>query len=221
MCATALCVEMVPRGQAADLPPADQRVLTPHMVSWQTFGLEMSVLAGHVEGRCIAAVQLRAKRQPPALVQLRICLQHSSALCCQGAELKALSASRQHRQLNPKWSRWDRRSPPQPSMCPTKPYFPVPDTQCQISLRDRSRKSEKQESIICASCRRIRRPAQCVSEANSRVRSKCMMSDSGSRLAQPKGCEPASPLEQLHPTQGPLAIVPSGLMCCQKPEIVS
>lgn len=90
-----------------------------------------------------------------------------------------------------------------------------------LSLRDRSRKSEKQESIICASCRRIRRPAQCVSEANSRVRSKCMMSDSGSRLAQPKGCEPASPLEQLHPTQGPLAIVPSGLMCCQKPEIVS
>lgn len=76
--ATALCTELVPRGQAVDLPPADQRGseatgTTLYAVPRQTFGLEMSALTGHVERRCIAVVQLKGKETSP---------QHS---CCSGS----------------------------------------------------------------------------------------------------------------------------------------
>lgn len=144
--ATALCTELVPRGQAVDLPPADQRGseatgTTLYAVPRQTFGLEMSALTGHVEWRCIAVVQLKGKETSPsthAAQDLPATQLSTVLLGCQGAELKALSASQQHGQLNPKWSRWDRRSLSQPSMCPTKPYSPVRDTACQVSLSETS-----------------------------------------------------------------------------------
>lgn len=93
--------------------------------------------------------------------------------------------------------------------------------------RDHSRKSKQQESSICASSWRMRRHTQCHgrSQWQSGKQINALVSDSDSRLAQPKGCEPASSSWPAKFHRGDLLpadnVVPSELKHCQEPEISS